>query len=105
MWVVLVKRFLLNSMRLMVWKAKKSYASSTTMVHGTGRNLSFSITATSKCLTLTTSKEDTSPSKTLSKGAIILGKTSLLVSAITAISLLKLKAVLHKLQLHIQVWM
>ncbi|KAF3582882.1 hypothetical protein DY000_02029361 [Brassica cretica] len=47
----------------------------------------------------------TCQSKTLSKGAISLGKTSLLVSAITAISLLKLKEVLHKLQLQIQVLM
>ncbi|KAF3582017.1 hypothetical protein DY000_02031267 [Brassica cretica] len=45
------------------------------------------------------------PSRTLSKGAISRGKTFLLVSTITAISLLKLKEVLHRLQLQIQVWM
>ncbi|KAG5385125.1 hypothetical protein IGI04_036595, partial [Brassica rapa subsp. trilocularis] len=43
--------------------------------------------------------------QTLSKGTISLGKTPPLVSTITTISLLKLKEVLHKLQLQIQVWM
>ncbi|KAF3540738.1 hypothetical protein F2Q69_00022155 [Brassica cretica] len=90
-------------MRSMVWKAKKSYASSTTMVLGTGRNRTFSTTTTSKGLTPTTNKEDTNQSRTLSKGAISQGKTSLLVSTITANSVLKLKEVLHKLQLQIQV--
>lgn len=105
MWVVLFKRFIPRSMRLMVWKTKKSCASSTTMVLGTGWSLIFSTTTTSKGSTLTTSKDDTSRSKTLSKGAISLGKTPLLVSTITTISLLKLKEVLPKLQLQIQVWM
>ena len=92
-------------MRLMVWKDKKSCASSTTMVLSTGRNLTFSTTTTSKSPTQTTSKEDTSRSKTPRKGAISLGKTPLLVSPITTISLLRLKEVLPKLQLQIQVWM
>ncbi|KAG5375892.1 hypothetical protein IGI04_040488, partial [Brassica rapa subsp. trilocularis] len=69
------------------------------------RSLTFSTTTTNKSPTQTTSKEDTSRGKTLTKGTISLGKTPLLVSIIPTISLLKLKEVLHKLQLQIQVWM
>ncbi|KAG5415209.1 hypothetical protein IGI04_002776, partial [Brassica rapa subsp. trilocularis] len=69
---------------------------------GNGRSLTFSTTTTSKIPNQTTSKEDTSRGKTLRKGAISLGKTPLLVSIIPTISLLKLKEVLHKLQLQIQ---